>query len=267
MTNSNTPAVFNFNDDIQVRTFLDENQNPWFLAKDICAVLGYKNDSDAIKKHCKEHGVAKRDLIDNLNRKQKASYINEGNLYRLIVKSRKPEAEAFEIWVMEEVLPAIRKTGTYTAEKAKTSKSTADDRTPLRDAINLLVSKKHILYPEAYSYVHQRFNVKHIDELKPSEITTAVEYVHKLALVGELLEAEQPEPKKALNYDRLVPFSTSKRYLVRVFVSDNVMRNRVFFTGEADTFNDMATGICKTLGFQPVEFRAYPINIDNISVL
>ncbi|SET27374.1 antA/AntB antirepressor family protein [Thorsellia anophelis] len=87
------------------------------------------------------------------------------------------------------------------------SKSTADDRTPLRDAINLLVSKKHILYPEAYSYVHQRFNVKHINELEPSMLPVAVEYVHKLALVGELLEAEQPESKKDISFDKLIPFS------------------------------------------------------------
>jgi len=111
MTNQSiTP--FNFNN-TAVRTFTDNQHNPWFAAKDVCDVLGYRNDTDAIKKHCKEGGVAKRDLIDNLGRKQESSFINEGNLYRLIIKSRKPEAERFEAWLMEEVLPTIRKTGSW----------------------------------------------------------------------------------------------------------------------------------------------------------
>ncbi|WP_245929627.1 phage antirepressor N-terminal domain-containing protein [Brenneria roseae] len=66
-------------------------------------------------------------------------------------------------------------------------KTNTDERTPLRDAVNLLVGKKGIMYPEAYSYVHQRFNVGHIDELAPELLPQAIEYVHKLALDGELL--------------------------------------------------------------------------------
>ncbi|SET27349.1 hypothetical protein [Thorsellia anophelis] len=45
------------------------------------------------------------------------------------------------------------------------------------------------------------------------------------------------------------------------------MKTRVFFTGESDTFNDMATGICKTLGFLPVEFKSYPISHSDIHIL
>lgn len=85
---------------------------PWFAAKDVCDVLGYANDSDAIKKHCKEKGVAKRDSLTE-GGTQSITFINEPNLYRLVVRSRKPEAAQFESWVMEEVLPQIRKTGSY----------------------------------------------------------------------------------------------------------------------------------------------------------
>jgi prophage antirepressor-like protein len=102
---------FSFNS-AAVRTFEDKGC-PWFSAKDVCNILGYKNDSDAIAKHCKSRGVAKRDT-PTTSGVQALSFIDEGNLYRLIVKSRKPEAEKFEAWVMEEVLPSIRKTGGYT---------------------------------------------------------------------------------------------------------------------------------------------------------
>lgn len=110
------PEVFQF-EQKTVRTIV-ENNEPWFCATDVCAVLGYKNDSDAIKKHCRSDGVAKRDLIDSIGREQEATFINEPNLYRLIIKSKKAEAEPFEKWVMETVLPSIRKTGQYSAAPA-----------------------------------------------------------------------------------------------------------------------------------------------------
>ncbi|HHF5474909.1 TPA: BRO family protein [Haemophilus influenzae] len=96
-----------------VRVITDNNREPWFCANDVCDILGYSNPRDAISKHCKENGVAKRDAIDSMQRKQETTFINEPNLYRLIIKSRKPEAEPFEAWVFEEVLPQIRKTGKY----------------------------------------------------------------------------------------------------------------------------------------------------------
>ncbi len=110
---SQLPSVFSFHS-ANIRAVSDNSGEPWFSAKDVCSILGYRNDSDAIKKHCKQYGVAKRDLIDNMGRKQEATFVNEGNLYRLIIKSRKPEAIEFEIKLMEEILPAIRKTGGYT---------------------------------------------------------------------------------------------------------------------------------------------------------
>ncbi|MEL4885729.1 phage antirepressor N-terminal domain-containing protein [Pectobacterium betavasculorum] len=74
-------------------------------------------------------------------------------------------------------------------------KTNTDERTPLRDAVNLLVGKKGIMYPEAYSYIHQRFNVASIDELAPELLPQAVEYVHKLALDGELLPRQLEQGK------------------------------------------------------------------------
>ena len=115
MTISNqAPSVFAFNE-FSVRAFADQQGNPWFSAPEACTILGYRNSRDAIAKHCRPDGVAKRDTIDSMGRTQEMTFINEGNLYRLIIKSRKPEAEKFEQLVMEEILPAIRKTGSYTA--------------------------------------------------------------------------------------------------------------------------------------------------------
>lgn len=105
------PVLFEF-EALPMRVLNGEGGEPWFCAKDVCAVLGYRNDTDAVKKHCREAGVAKRDLSSGGQRRELA-FINEGNLYRLIIKSRKEEAKRFESWVCDEVLPALRKTGNY----------------------------------------------------------------------------------------------------------------------------------------------------------
>ena len=111
MSNQIQFSTFNFHSNA-VRVITDPNQEFWFCGSDICNILGYVNAPDAMKKHCKEAGIAKRYISHSSGRKE-AIFINEPNLYRLIIKSRKPEAESFEAWVFEEVLPQIRKTGKY----------------------------------------------------------------------------------------------------------------------------------------------------------
>ncbi|HCT3102601.1 TPA: phage antirepressor N-terminal domain-containing protein, partial [Salmonella enterica] len=70
-------------------------------------------------------------------------------------------------------------------------KTSVDERTPLRDAVNMLVSKKHLMYPEAYAMIHQRFNVESIEELDASQIPQAVEYIHRVVLEGEFIGKQE----------------------------------------------------------------------------
>lgn len=76
------------------------------------------------------------------------------------------------------------------AENAR-KKTSVDDRTPLRDAVNMLVSKKHLMYPEAYAMIHQRFNVESIEELDAYQILQAVEYIHRVVLEGEFIGKQE----------------------------------------------------------------------------
>lgn len=93
-----------------------ENKD-FFGATEVAASLGYANPHDAISKHCKENGVAFHEVTDSLNRTQHKKFISEGNLYRLITKSKLPTAEQFETWVFDEVLPTLRRTGQYGGPK------------------------------------------------------------------------------------------------------------------------------------------------------
>ncbi|WP_409248134.1 KilA-N domain-containing protein [Enterobacter hormaechei] len=75
-------------------------------------------------------------------------------------------------------------------ESVRIAKTTASERTPLRDAVNMLVGKKGLRYDDAYNMVHQRFGIDSIDELSLDEIPQAVEYIHRVVLDGEYIQHE-----------------------------------------------------------------------------
>lgn len=89
----------------------EHNGETWFCLADICKPLGIR--AKDCKLRLKKDGVDTIDLTDAMGRMQGTLFVNEGNLYRAIFQSRKPEAERFTDWVTEEVLPSIRKTGRY----------------------------------------------------------------------------------------------------------------------------------------------------------
>lgn len=93
----------------------------FFPATQCAKILGYANPYDAIKKHCKRDGIAKCEGVSYTTNQHGVTsqqitdikYISEGNLYRLIVRSKLPSAEKFEKWVFDEVLPELKRTGSY----------------------------------------------------------------------------------------------------------------------------------------------------------
>ena len=106
----NELKVFDFEQQ-NVRT-VTKSDKGYFNLNDVCGILDIKNPRDA-KTRLRKDGVVTTDVTDNLGRKQKASFVDEGNLYKLIFQSRKPEAEKFQAWVTDEVLPQIRKQGMF----------------------------------------------------------------------------------------------------------------------------------------------------------
>jgi len=106
-------AVFTYSD-LQVRTVVRDGE-PWFVAVDVCTVLGIANPSDAVRNlDDDESELVPAALVTSEGRPQDfLNLINEPGLYSLILRSRKPEAKAFKRWITHEVIPAIRKTGRY----------------------------------------------------------------------------------------------------------------------------------------------------------
>ena len=91
--------------------------NPEFCAMDLCRALGYANGRDAVAKHVEEDDVAKRDTTDSIGRTQLLTYVNESGMYALVLGSKLESAKKFKRWITSEVLPSIRKTGSYSVEQ------------------------------------------------------------------------------------------------------------------------------------------------------
>lgn len=110
-----TLAVFS-SGDWSVRTEVRDGE-PWFVAADVCRALGLGNPTTAVGR-LNGDGLSTAEVIDSLGRKQTATVVDEGALYELIFQSRRPEAAEFRRWVTRDVLPAIRRTGTYSVAPA-----------------------------------------------------------------------------------------------------------------------------------------------------
>lgn len=101
----------------QIRT-TGTSDKPLFCAIDIARALNYSNPAKAVIDHCK--GVTILETPSN-GGVQNTKFIDEGNMYRLVLKSKAPQAEAFQDWVCDVVLPSIRKTGSYSATNQQTT--------------------------------------------------------------------------------------------------------------------------------------------------
>lgn len=102
------------NDEFGTIRTLSINNEPWFVGKDICSKLGYKNPSKSIKDHVDDEDKLNNESLSSLG--QRGGWlINESGLYSLILSSKLESAKRFKRWVTSEVLPSIRKSGGYIA--------------------------------------------------------------------------------------------------------------------------------------------------------
>ena len=188
------------------------NGKPYFVATDVATALGYTNPRKAISDHCK--GVTKRDTPTSSG-VQQMSYINEGDLYRLIMKSKLPSAEKFEKWVMEEVLPSIRKNGGYIA-----GQETLSDEELLSKA--LMVAQRKI--DEKNNIIAMQDS--RIQGMIPKEIfADAVSASHTSILIGDLAKLICQNGVQ-IGQKRLFEWLRENNFLIKSGTSRNMPKQR-----------------------------------------
>lgn len=207
----------------QIRTVEILNQ-PYFVANDVAVALGYKRPADAIAQHCK--GSVKRRYL-TAGGEQEIKVIPESDVYRLVIKSKLPGAERFEAWIMEEVLPSIRKTGGYI-----TGQETMSDSELIAKA--LIVAQRQI----------EERN-KQIAQMQPKALfADAVAASHSSILIGDLAKLICQNGVE-IGQKRLFAWMRDHGYLIKAGESRNMPMQRYV---EQGLFEIKESNVCNPDG-------------------
>lgn len=243
----NDIAVFNNQQFGEIRT-LEEPNGIYFCGKDVASALGYRDTVNALKKHCRERGVVKRHLIDDLGRKQQATFIDEGNLYRLIVRSTLPTAEQFESWVFDEVLPSIRKTGGYSVKPS-------DDMLQIQrlqaetDNMNAKTKNAQLLYKiaENTDTDYKKVMFAHITHLLTGEyllpLPAVNERTYSAAEIGEKLGVTACRIGRLANLHGLKTAEYGKYFYDKAKTADKQVETFRYYEKAVDAFRKLVSGV------------------------
>ncbi|OME31782.1 BRO family protein [Paenibacillus sp. FSL E2-0274] len=188
----------------EVRTVMVGGE-PWFVAKDVCAVLGIANNRDALGRlDDDEKGVASTDTLGGV---QSLQTVNESGLYSLILGSRKPEARAFKRWITHEVIPSIRKTGMYATD------ALLDDPDLLLKTVTRLAEERRARLAAEAQIVTMAPKVEAFDTFIDADGTMTVDQVAKLLGMKPKVLRDTLRDRKLIRQDGL-PY---QRYTPRYF--------------------------------------------------
>ncbi len=210
---------------------INQNNEPWFIAKDVCKALGLAQVSRAIQK-LDEDEVTNSKVIDSIGREQKVNAISEAGMYSLVLVSRKPEAKAFKRWVTHEVLPAIRRTGGYMVAKA--------DETPEE-----IMARAVLIAQDTINRQKQQ-----IADMQPKALfADAVAASHTSILVGELAKLLKQNGVE-IGQNRLFRWLRENGYLMKTGSSYNMPTQRSM---EQELFEVKETSITHSDGHITVQ--------------
>lgn len=181
-------------------TILGDILNPLFIAQQVCKILGYAKPQNAVAQHCDPEDVCKVEVQTN-GGKQLFNCVNESGLYALIFGSKLPKAKQFKRWVTNEVLPAIRKQGCYSAQEQDNSLITNEQQYELSSRV---MRKTHALFGNKnYSFVYRalkrRFRIPRYTCLLQRDFETALAFVDGLK-VSDFNAPDVKEEVPAKNY-------------------------------------------------------------------
>ena len=196
-----------------IRTTVDESGEPWFVAKDVCDALGLSNVTEALRPLDKDEvsNISNSEVAQNGGRNP--LIVSEAGFYRLVMKSRKPEAKAFQRWVTHEVLPSIRKQGGYMAVR--------EDETPDQVMARALFIAKDALERKD----------KELAELRPKALfADAVGSSDGTCLVGEFAKMLRQNGVN-IGQNRLFDWLRNNGYLGKTGSNRNVPTQRAMELG------------------------------------
>lgn len=167
----------------QVRVITDEDGEPLFVGRDVCDALSYANSNDAMNRHCR--GVVKRYPLQTAGGTQEMRVLTEPDVLRLIISCTLPAAQAFERLVFEEILPTIRRTGTYTMPEPVPASPVPAVPQTFADALRLAADQQDIITAQAAQLQAAAPAVEFVERYADSTSTKGFREVAKLLKANE----------------------------------------------------------------------------------
>lgn len=215
----NELQIFNNEEFGDIRT-VEVDGKPYFFATDVAKALGYSNPHDAIIKHCRWVAKCEVPHPQSKTKTLEVNVIPEGDLYRLISNSELPNAQKFETWVFDEVIPSIRKNGGYIA-----GQETLSDEELLSKA--LMVAQNKIAERDRIISEKQ----ERIEQMRPKEIfADAVSASHTSILIGDLAKLICQNGYQ-IGQKRLFEWMRENGYLIKSGSSKNMPMQRYIEQG------------------------------------
>ncbi len=237
-TSNNSIQTFTFAQNIAVRSLIIAGE-PWFVAADVCKALDIGNVSQAMARldgiDVKTVDFATLILNDGRENQQLSKFspksvniVNESGLYDLILSSRKKSARSFRKWVTSEVLPAIRKTGTYTvpAAQAQTEAYTSKESIQHLAALTATATGQHV--QAVHKAIRERFNVPNLDNAHGIPLDAIVAFLN--AWAAQVASRAIPNPKRKSDY---VELTIPAEDVIPDLLTDNDYYTAHIYTREA----------------------------------
>ena len=232
-----------------VRT-LGTPELPLFVALDVCGALGHTNPRKAIKDHVDPEDLIKAE-VETKGGVQTLNCVNESGLYALIFGSKLESAKRFKKWVTSEVLPAIRRTGSYTCPVAATLTIDAAQQLAVKKAVARRAKNVAVHYQTLYRALYDRFQVPRYTELLRSDFDEAIRFIETCEIRPQIEAAPhipegavvltREEAQTFLNVAYVVKYLFRPQYKIFAQLLNAV---RSPMTGAFwDAFNDLAVTI------------------------
>lgn len=222
--NAQSIKVFNNPEFGQVRTYVEPDGAVLFCATDVAKALGYARPADAVTAHCRG-SVFYRPIVDQLGRTQEAKFITQSDVLRLIVSSKLPNAQKFEAWIFEEVMPSVMNNGGYlTPQKIEEFLLSPD--TIIRLATDLKTAREHISGLEAQKALDAKVidtQTARIDHMRPKALfADAVATSDSTILIGDLAKIIKQSCGVNTGQKRLFEWMRANGWLIKDGSSKNM---------------------------------------------
>ena len=222
----------------------DSTNEIWFNAYNVCKILGYINPNDIIQKLVnKNHRKNLKNIFPDYklypNAQPNSIYLNESGLYTLLIRSKKSNAEKFFLWVVEDVLPSIRKSGIYTANKEQMEKI---------DELNKLIEQKDEEFKKTIEQKDEELKQERLknksleNNQKSKHICTKGRYIYILkAKLDDYIDKDKPD---------ILKIGKTRKYKIRMATYNTSVKDDVIVLYRAKVDDITAIENCLTCKHQ-----------------